>query len=106
MKIINFSYNWNNKLDCKAFTTLRLSDKYNTNDIIEIHLKKKLLFKAEVIQKKCLKLNLINHWIAYIDTGYNAIECQELLKKMYKNKNINWQNQSIYFYLLQKLQKN
>ena len=28
MKKINFSYNWNNKLDCHSFTTIRLSSKY------------------------------------------------------------------------------
>jgi hypothetical protein len=103
MNIINFSYNWNNKLDCKAFTTLRLSDKYNISDIVEIHLKNKLLFKAEVIDKKYLKLDKINHFIAYIDTGYNYQECIDILKKMYKNKNINWETQIIYFYLLKKI---
>jgi hypothetical protein len=42
----------------------------------------------------------INDYIALLDTGYPAAECQDLIRKMYKNKNINWDTQLIDFILL------
>lgn len=103
-KIINFSYNWNNKLNCKSFTTLRLSHKYSTGDKVEITLKNKFHCNAEIIDIKRFHLENINNYVAYLDTGYDEIECQNILKKMYKNKNIDWDNQNIYFILLKKIE--
>ncbi len=103
MKELNFFTNWNQKLDCKAFTTLRLSDRYIVSDKIEIKLKNKPHSYGEIIAKKYFLLKDITEWIAYIDTGYSKTECQDILKKMYKNKNINWTTQNIYLYLIRKI---
>lgn len=101
MKELNFSYNWNNKLDCKAFTTLRLSDRFKLNDMIEIKLKKKKYGFGQIVGIKHFYLHDINSFIAYLDTGYDSFECQNILRKMYKN--VDWRTQKINFYLIKKI---
>ena len=105
MNNLDFSYNWNNKLDCQAFTTLRLTDKYNINDTLKVMLRKEFRGFVMVVDKRRFTLNKINDFIAYIDTGYNQQECVNILTKMYKNKNIDWEKQEIYFYLLKKIKE-
>ncbi len=103
MKTLNFSFNWNNKLDCKAFTTLRLSDRFKMGDEVEVLLNKKPIEGRHFVSGiKTLRLEEINTYIAYLDTGYSAGECKEILQKMYKKKNIDWTTQNIYFYLIVK----
>jgi len=102
---LNFSYNWNNKLDCKAFTTLRLSDRFSVGDKVQINLKKKEHSKGIIIDKRIIVLDNINNYIAYIDTGYDKEECKEILKKMYKNKDIDWETKPIFFYLIKKIKE-
>jgi len=104
MKRIDFSYNWNNKLDCKAFTTLRLSGRHQVGERLAIWLKEKKGKEsqkgiAEVIGKKRLTLAQISEYIAYLDTGYSAKECQDIIKRMYR-KVEDWDTRPIYFYLL------
>jgi len=103
MKDLNFSFNWNNKLQNRAFTTLRLSDKYNVGDELTVNLKKeKLEGTYYILDKKVLLLENINKYIAYLDTGYNPSECKLILQRMYKSKNVDWSKQKIYFYLIVK----
>ncbi len=89
MKIIDFSYNWNNKLNCKAYTTFRInSDKYQTGETYQIHLNGKPLHQAVIVAKKTLKLNQVNEFIAHIDTGYTVKEFNEVVRRMYKKHNV------------------
>ena len=88
MNQIKFTYNWNNKLHCKAFTTLRLhNDKYVVGQAYEIYLKngKEWTFKgtAELKAKRTFKKSRINEFIAFLDTGYSSGKCQEIIGKMY-----------------------
>jgi hypothetical protein len=100
IKTLNFSTNWNNKLNNKAFTTLRLSNRFCVGDKIEITLKDKKICNVEIIDKACFTLDKINNYISYLDTGYSPDECKNILKKMYKN--FDWGMQKIYFYLMVK----
>lgn len=111
MEIISFSKNWNNKLNCDCFTTIRLSSlKYIEGHIYECVLVKKNgenvtietkgIFKLE--SKKTIKLNQINNTMARLDTGYDIIETINIFKKMYKDKNIDWANQKLDYLLLVK----
>jgi len=97
---INFSTNWNNKLDCKCFTTIRLKNekKYQHNKVYGIYINKKPVKKAEIIDIKTIFFNQINEYIAMLDTGYSAHEAKEILKKMYPN--INLETQPFSFILL------
>lgn len=90
---INFSYNWNNKLNCKAFTTIRLKNvnKYQIGKEYNILLKKQLLKSAIIEDIKTIYFNQINEFIARVDTGYSAEETKNILKKMYSKINIETQ---------------
>jgi len=104
MKEIDFSYNWNNKLDCKAFTSLRLSDRFDVGEQVRVTLHHKKKFFAEVVDKRWILLDEINEYIARIDTGYSAEECKDILRKMYKGRNVDWSKQKIYHYLFKKVE--
>lgn len=101
MERLDFSHNWNRaKLDCQAFTTLRLSGRLEVGQMVEIWLKKGIKGAAVVVDKKRLaNIDAINDWMAYLDTGYNAQECREIIRKMYP-RITGWDNQPIYYYLL------
>lgn len=98
---INFSYNWNNKLDCKAFTTLRLSGRFNVGDEVVINLNHLFVSEAVIIGKKTLLLQDLNDYIAYLDTGYNKDECKKILMRMYPEADLT--KQKIHFYLIKKI---
>lgn len=91
--IISFSYNWNNKLDCKAFTTLRLrSTKYVPGTLYDVYLEKKgsnaiYLGKARCEKVKTLMLEDINEFISFLDTGYNVADCKRIVRRMYNKEN-------------------
>jgi len=97
MDILDFVYNWNNKLDCVAFTTLRLRN----DSKYQLGLKKAVMLKGEskgdiyIEDIKHLKLDNINEFVARLDTGYCREKCVEIIKTMYKNKNINWETQQL-----------
>ena len=96
--VVDFSYNWNNKLQCSSFTSIRLANnKYKIGEKYGVRLKGQFkLFFACVVDKKSLKLKDINEFIAHLDTGYSALECQSIIKKMYKNNRaINWETQEL-----------
>ncbi len=94
--VVRFSYNWNSKLNCNSFTTIRRynPDKYCPGKIHQVILKTRDRLntdfgKAEIIDVKCLTLDQIskNEYISRIDTGYSAYETAGILRKMYKGIN-------------------
>lgn len=97
---INFSTNWNNKLDCVAFTTLRLrnSNKYQIGREYKIHLKNRFKKNARIEAMRTIYYHQINEFIAHVDTGYSAYETQKIIKKMYSKINI--EKQPLSFILL------
>jgi hypothetical protein len=87
MDVLNFSYNWNNKLDCQAYTTLRLSTaKYEIGKVFQVVLQGSVHHYAEVVSIKVLKMAQINEFIAHLDTGYTVEECKNVLRRMYGDK--------------------
>lgn len=88
-KNVRFSTNWNNKLDCKCFTTIRLHNdkKYVVGEIYDIYLNDEYRGPAKLLEKRKLHLQKINEFIARLDTGYSAAETKGILKKMYKKDN-------------------
>ena len=85
MRVISFSFNWNKKLDCDAFTTIRLyqPEKYIVGKRYKIQLKKEKQFKAVIIDVKKFMLKDLSNFIAYLDTGYSKENCQSIITKMY-----------------------
>lgn len=109
MKTLEFSYNWNRKLDCKSFSTVRIENpsKYILLDEYLVILKTK--GKGPDIDKGIARLQSISHFfldkvspaISYLDANLNVFEFQKLVLRMYKNHNINFQAQRLSFLVFQ-----
>ncbi len=85
MEVLPFSYNWNNKLDCLAFTTIRL---YNPNKHIpgvkvDPVLKGQSKGPGTIVEVKPFLLQNLNPYMSYLDTGYNVEECTKIIRTMY-----------------------
>lgn len=105
MEKLNFSYNWNNKLDCKSFTALRLKNdrKYIIGSEMEVYLNADFKGIFRIITAKHLKIFEINEFIARLDTGYDRNECIKTIQTIYKNKSIDWNKQELSLILLVKI---
>ena len=105
MQKLSFSTNWNNKLNNDYFTTIRLSGRLEVNEVIEVEDRGTSKGQYKVISKKRLfNIHLINDWMAFLDTGYNAEETRNIIRRMYKDVQ-DWDNQPIYYYLIGKIRK-
>jgi hypothetical protein len=101
MKTIKFNCNWNGKLNNQAFTTLRLrSKKYVIGTKFIIDLLGEIKGVAELKNIHILKLEHLNDFITYLDTGYDVEKTKELLQTIYKDKNIDWKTQYLCLCLL------
>jgi len=94
-KEIRFSYNWNGKIDCRCFTTIRLynPEKYKKGAVHQVTLKTKGGWvkcpgKAEIIETKKIYGKDLNEFICRLDTGYSVEETKKVLSSMYKGKDI------------------
>ena len=98
---LEFSYNWNGKLNGKAFTSIRLwnEKKYVQGREYVVYLKDFRRGRVKLISIKRMRLNNINEHIARLDTGYSAIECRDIIRKMYKNRQVNWETQYLAYLL-------
>lgn len=83
LKRLAFSHDWNKKLNCDNFTTIRISDRFKIGDKIEIFFKTESLGPAEIIGRKEIFIDDINEFIARIDTGYSAKETIKIIETMY-----------------------
>lgn len=87
---IKFSYNWNNKLENKAFTTIRIHNrkKYIPGKLFDIELNGISKGTALLKEKRTINPGQLNDFICYLDTGYNSRETLQILERMYPNMNI------------------
>jgi hypothetical protein len=108
MRQVTFSYNWNNKLQNKSFTSLRLenNEKYVVGETYEI-LENGIVIKRALLEGiRNIYLHDVNLFIARLDTGYNVEGCIKIIQTMYKNKNIDWAKQKISFLLFVTINEN
>lgn len=84
---IRFSYNWNNKLNSNAFSTIRLpSRKYETGKEYEIvDENNTVVCHAILIEIKEFRLGRLTEGMARLDTGYSKQEAIDIINKMYKS---------------------
>lgn len=97
--IIKFSTNWNQKLNCKHFTTLRISGKYEGANHLLVEFKGKYKV-GRVIETRKLKLWSLNEFMCRLDTGYSLKETFDIIGKMYNFDPVR-ENRTIYLYLIQ-----
>lgn len=104
MNVIEFSYNWNNKLDCKAFTTLRLAnpERFKVGAEYRIVSKDGDHGTARIEAIREITLPKINEFIARLDTGYSAEECKKIIRQMYAGKVKDVEKATFYLMLLVK----
>ena len=82
---LEFSTNWNNKLDCKAFTTLRIYNpkQHFAGRKVKISLKEHDRGTGRIEAVKSFHINKLSPYISYLDTGYSVEECKNIMKRMY-----------------------
>mgnify|MGYP000081770447 CR=1 FL=1 len=97
MQNLDFSTNWNHKLTCGIFSTLRMSGRFDLDQIVEVTLSNKLLGTATCIHKERIPITLLSDAQCYLDTGYGYDETVGILAKMYPTKNL--KTDHIYYYL-------
>ena len=104
MNKLEFSTNWNNKLDCKCFTTIRIYNpaKHFKENSFEVFLKNKYVGKVSVLSVGIIKINDLTDYICYLDTGYSRSETIAILQKMYPR--IDFKNQHLAIMLLKKIE--
>ena len=86
MKHLKFSTNWNNKLECRYFTTVRIVNKFTVGERIIIVFKNKFKF-GRVMETRKIKGEDFNDFLCYLDTGYNLEQTKSIILKMYDRKN-------------------
>lgn len=104
MEKLTFSTNWNSKLECNCFTTIRLYNlaKHFQGNQFEIFLQKKFKSKALVLGTVITKLDKLSDYVCYLDTGYNKEQTKEIFRKMYPH--IDFKQQKICILLLQRIE--
>lgn len=85
METISFSFNWNNKLECNAFTTIRIYSERKHVQGALFHVKLKGVDKGIIRLEEVKPFHLanLNSFIAYLDTGYSVENCTQIIHKMY-----------------------
>jgi len=88
--VIRFSFNWNGKLNNRAFTTIRVHNpnRYTIGKTYQIELNGQHKGKATLQDKRVLRADQLNSFICYLDTGYSQAETLNILKRMYKNMDL------------------
>lgn len=99
---LNFSYNWNNKLENTAFTSIRLyqPEKHFVGNQVNISLKGHSRGTGVLKGVKPMYLHQINDYIAYLDTAYDAEECKKIIRRMYSS--VDFENKQIVLLLIVK----
>lgn len=82
--VIKFSQNWNGKLYCPHFTTVRLHnpEKYEKGRSYQVEFRQ-FGFVAHCLDLKTIPAKSFNDFIAYLDAGMSVLKFQSLLKNMY-----------------------
>jgi hypothetical protein len=97
---INFSTNWNNKLNNMCFTSIRPLNynKYKTSLIYQVCLKDNHICLAELIEIRIIRLCDFSEIQARLDTGYDRNFLIQLMQRFYKLDN--YQLNTPFMYLL------
>ena len=88
MERLEFSQNWNNKLLCFNFTTIRpVSKKYETGLVLDIRIKDAHLCYAKVVDVKTFTLQQISDLnFNLIDSGLKQKDFFEFMHRLYSKK--------------------
>lgn len=82
-EILKFSTNWNNKLFCPCFTSIRPSTRWQKGMTVTVTLNGDALYDAFIIDRRDYRKSQLSEFVARLDTGYSLDEMLEILHKMY-----------------------
>ena len=108
---LNFSYNWNNKLNCNVFSTIR---RYNPSvhyvgkevEVFENSTKPGInRGRAKYLIVTPFKLHQLKPAMAYLDTGYSLDETKIILRTMYKGKVPDIEQETFCYCILEKIKE-
>lgn len=82
---LKFSYNWNHKLDCTAFTTIRLYNpqKHVKGNQVNIFLNDTPKGPGKIFDVVVFLLENLNSFTSYLDTGYSVDQTKSIFRKIY-----------------------
>lgn len=85
MKTIKFNLNWNCKLYCNCFSTIRPfnPEKYQLNETYEVLLNGTSLGQAQIVYMKDFPLAKITDAMSLVDIGYSAKYAVEVFADLY-----------------------
>lgn len=100
---LDFLENWNGKLNCQCFTTIRLHNpiKNCVGAVKQIYLKDRYKGDAKVMHCVPLTLDKINLSMAKLDSGLLPDELRAKIRERYKNHRPNWTTQLVDYMLLE-----
>ncbi len=91
-KTIRFQDNWNKKLCCNYFTTLRLHNpvKYKAGNQHKLLLQEAGIWRdygmVEVVSVRVVRMHQLNEFICGLDFGASIDDSKDILFKMYREK--------------------
>lgn len=86
-KPINFTRNWNNKLNNVFLTTIRLwQNQYTVNEMRIVRLNDTEIKLVRIVELKEVLLDHLEPHVTLTDAGLRPIPFKEMMAKMYKNK--------------------
>ena len=102
MDVIPFTYNWNNKLDCFAFTTIRIYNpsKHFVGNKVRPMLKGVNKGDGTIIEVKTFLLHQMNNYMSYLDMGYGVDDGKKVITTMYPS--IDFTTKKLAFILIAK----
>lgn len=108
VETIRFRRNWNNKLGCDFFTTIRLnSPKYQRGNILRVILEERGVLRticdARVVEVRPLRIHQLNDWMCWLDSATDAPGAKELLWEMYRDRMVDIHTAELVYVLLEKL---
>lgn len=101
---IGFTSNWNNNLNCTAFTTIRLHNpsKYILHQRYRLQLKGNEIGDCKIVAINDFYLKNLTLTAAYIDTGYNLQQAVDLIRNFYPSVDFEKQKLSLITILKEK----
>lgn len=88
---IRFQRNWNNKLNCEYFTSIRIkAAKYQPGKILKMFLHQNGVYRnmgsVKVVEAKPLRLHQLSRSMTLLDAGLEVDKFKEMLWFMYKDR--------------------
>lgn len=96
---MKFTFNWNNKLFCKYFTSIRpyFKDRFNQGEIVKViysyRSKNFVIGQCKIVYSANVLFNEIPEILWIIETGYSEETSIKIFKQIYANSNINYDKQ-------------